>query len=71
MTSERPDRLLSPRDVADETGVGEKTLAMWRYQRIGPSYLKLGGLVRYRRAVVDAWLASCERVTQREAQLAE
>jgi hypothetical protein len=58
-----PDELLTGKAVSDETEIPEKTLAQWRYQKIGPTYLKLGAHVRYRRSDLEAWLASCERPT--------
>jgi predicted DNA-binding transcriptional regulator AlpA len=57
------DELLKAKVLEAETDIPEKTWAQWRYQGIGPKYLKLRGHVRYRRSDVDAWLASCERNT--------
>ncbi len=34
------------------------TLRNWRYQGIGPKYVKVGASVRYRRSDVVAWLDS-------------
>ncbi len=39
---------LSPQQVAQLTGISTKTLEAWRGVRKGPSYYKLGGLVRYK-----------------------
>ncbi|MGE0805086.1 MAG: helix-turn-helix transcriptional regulator [Burkholderiaceae bacterium] len=41
--------LLSPRDLAARWGLSEKTLERWRSLGAGPSYIRLGGRVRYRR----------------------
>ena len=50
------DRLLRPDEVADRLGIPPGTLANWRYQHLGPTYLKVGRHVRYRADDVDAWL---------------
>jgi excisionase family DNA binding protein len=34
------------------------TLASWRNKNVGPAYLKVGRLIRYRQADLDAWLNS-------------
>jgi hypothetical protein len=31
-----------------------QTLAKWRWQKIGPEFIKIGRMVRYKRASVDA-----------------
>lgn len=50
------DDLLDATEVAAWTGIAIRTLSQWRYLRRGPTYLRLGGRVRYRRSDVDAWL---------------
>ncbi|HKX46268.1 MAG TPA: helix-turn-helix domain-containing protein [Planctomycetota bacterium] len=60
---ERPDprefeRLLSVRDLAQRLGVDPKTVRRWRRYRVLPEALVVGGVVRWRPAVIDAWLAS-------------
>jgi len=54
------DRLLTTSDVADEFGIAAQTLANWRWQGIGPRFVKTspgrGGRVKYRRSDIDAWL---------------
>ncbi|MBA8988889.1 MULTISPECIES: helix-turn-helix transcriptional regulator [Curtobacterium] len=50
-----PD-LVSDVDVAALLGVSPKTLANWRSAGVGPSYFKIGGRVRYDRAVILTWL---------------
>ncbi|MCC3653215.1 helix-turn-helix domain-containing protein [Streptomyces sp. S07_1.15] len=56
---------LTPAQAAAEMGVSPQTLANWRWQGIGPAYIKLtpgrGGRIRYTRAAVEAWLR--ERTT--------
>lgn len=43
-----PDGRVSGRDAAAFLGCQEKTLAMWRWQNIGPRPIKVGGRVFYR-----------------------
>ncbi len=42
-------RLLSRQQAADMLGVREQTLRRWACERRGPSFVKVGALVRYRR----------------------
>jgi excisionase family DNA binding protein len=51
------DKLLTVNEVADYLGVQPQTLYYWRHTRRGPRSLKVGGLVRWRQADVEAWLA--------------
>lgn len=48
--------MLTREEVAGVLGVPRLTLAHWACQKKGPSYLKLGRIVRYPRAAVVAWL---------------
>jgi predicted DNA-binding transcriptional regulator AlpA len=48
--------LLSPADLSALIGVDERTLAVWRVQRRGPDFVKLGRAVFYRRGDVDKWI---------------
>src|SRR5262245_27731515 len=56
------DRLSGPTDLIDELalanrlGVSRSTLQSWRYSGRGPRFIKLGRMVRYRVADVDAYL---------------
>lgn len=48
--------LLTPQDVADRLGVSTTTLATWRCTKRYPlAYVKVGRLVRYRIADVEAF----------------
>jgi excisionase family DNA binding protein len=50
---------LPPRAVAELLNVPEGTLAAWRSSgRVTLPFLKFGGLVRYRRADVEAFVAA-------------
>jgi predicted DNA-binding transcriptional regulator AlpA len=53
-----PAALLSPTDVSRFLGVPCGTLANWRYQGLGPKYLRVGRHVRYRHEDVAAWVES-------------
>jgi predicted DNA-binding transcriptional regulator AlpA len=46
------------RATADYLHTSPRTLEDWRYRRTGPPYMRVGGQIRYRRADVDAWLAT-------------
>lgn len=50
-------QLLTPAQAAEFLGVSLDTLAQWRSQRRGPSYIKLEGrLVRYRIAGLEKYI---------------
>jgi hypothetical protein len=49
-------QLLSPADLSALIGVDERTLAVWRTQRRGRDFVKLGRNVFYRRADIVAWI---------------
>ena len=63
--------LLTERDVAQYLHVSVAACRKWRWKSIGPKFLKLGNLVRYRRDDVDQWLATRpqggQRVSNQEA----
>ncbi len=50
--------MLSTQEAAQYLGLAPATLSKWRVYRTGPRFLKLGRSVRYRRADLDAYLAS-------------
>ena len=54
------DQLLSPKQVHAEYGIAPQTLANYRWQGIGPAYVKTNpskyGRVKYRRSAIEAWL---------------
>ena len=51
-----PLDLLTTKQVSAWTGAPAGTLGYWRCVGEGPTYIKIGNNVRYRRADVDAWL---------------
>ncbi len=48
--------LLDEAKLAARLGVSRATLQSWRYAGKGPRYIKIGRLIRYRAADVDAYL---------------
>lgn len=58
--SETPDievQWLTPEDLAKMWQVSPGTIANWRTNKKGPDFIRIGGLVRYSPAAVQAWLA--------------
>lgn len=58
--------LLRPTQLASYLGISLPTLARWRLEGAGPSFLKIGSRVAYRREAVDQWLAKRERSSTSE-----
>ena len=51
--------LISPDEVAEILGVATQTLAIWRCaRRYGLPFVRVGRLIRYRKADVEAWLTA-------------
>lgn len=51
--------LLSTAQAAEFLGKSSQTLSIWRCQRRGPAYFKIGGrTVRYDLADLESWLSS-------------
>ncbi len=50
------DPLMRSDAVAEYLGVQIPALEKWRQLGTGPDYVKVGRLVRYKKAAVDAWL---------------
>jgi len=55
-------QLMTPETVAQVLGTTVATLASWRFDQLGPSYVKVGALIRYPAPDLMAWLES-RRVT--------
>lgn len=49
---------LDPKEAADYLRSSASTLAKLRHRRKGPAYTHIGTAIRYRRADLDAWMAS-------------
>lgn len=50
------EKLLTPQDLAEYLGVPLKTLYAWRYRNQGPTALRVGRHLRYRRSDVEQWI---------------
>lgn len=62
------DDFISQEQAAKMIGVTVGTLAVWRCKgRYGLRFTKSGGIVRYRKSVVLAWLESRERSSTKPA----
>lgn len=48
--------LLTTQNAAERLGLSPRTLEALRVRGGGPSYLKLGRLVRYEPAALEAWI---------------
>ena len=59
---ETPSRLLTEAECAERLHVRPRTLKVWRTDRIGPPHIKLGRLVRYSLADLNAWLGTNVRL---------
>lgn len=57
-----PSELLTAAETTDLLRLKPQTLAVWRVERRGPRWLKIGRRVYYRSADINAWLATqlCE-----------
>jgi predicted DNA-binding transcriptional regulator AlpA len=56
-------KLLTAKEVAEQTGLSIETLAQWRSQKRGIQYVKISrNCVRYRQADLDCWLS--ERIVR-------
>jgi len=53
------DQLLDSKEAARILGCTEAGLELWRKEGRGPSYVRLGRLVRYREADLSTWITSC------------
>lgn len=50
------EKLMDQGEVADMLGLSTKTLESWRWRKVGPRYLKIGRLARYRMSDVMAYI---------------
>ena len=52
-----PDSRMTARDAAKYLGLSEKTLAMWRMNRKGPEYTRVGGRIFYFKQALDNFVS--------------
>lgn len=50
--------MLDEKRLCAELGISPVTATKWRRRADGPPFVKIGRLVRYRRADLNAWIAS-------------
>lgn len=48
--------LLNPKDAAAYLQISTNTLATWRHERRGPSFIRTGRVIRYSRKDLDDYL---------------
>lgn len=48
-------------EFAEEVKRSRRTVQLWRQQRVGPPYIRLGRQILYRRDAVHEWLQSLEQ----------
>lgn len=58
--------LLTEKQAARILSVGDKCLQAWRVRGGGPTYLKIGRLVRYKQADLESWLQTRRRESTSE-----
>lgn len=66
------DTILTEAEAADFLRIAPKTLSQWRWRGLGPSFLKLGGAVRYSMADLVQFTADCSSAstsTERRSSL--
>lgn len=54
--TERESEWLTPEDVGNMLQISAGTIANWRTTKKGPDFVRIGGLVRYKRDAVAAWI---------------
>jgi predicted DNA-binding transcriptional regulator AlpA len=64
----KSERLLTPEDISEITGLSVETLAQWRSQKRGIPYVKISrNCVRYRQSDLDGWVV--ERIVRTDQDL--
>ncbi len=58
--------LFTEEEAAKRLRQPERTLQYWRWQGMGPRYVKQGRRVTYRREALDDWISKQERGTTSE-----
>ena len=64
-----PDDLLTPEQAAKILRKSPATLSRWRTDGIGPSYIKNGGAVEYRRSDLEEYRLRQRRLAPSQALL--
>jgi len=53
-----PHSFLNEQEVSKRLNVSVATLRRWRLEKRGPTFVKVGSLVRYRPEDLDSWVAT-------------
>jgi DNA-binding transcriptional MerR regulator len=56
--SRDPNELLTEHEAAELLRVSVRTLQAWRTKNIGPPFVRLNRMIRYRRQAINDWLDS-------------
>lgn len=64
-------RCISQNELAQRWQVSESTLERWRYEGIGPVFMKLRGKVRYRDSDILAFEAQALQASTRQRSIAD
>ncbi len=64
-------RCISQNELAKRWQVSESTLERWRYEGIGPVFMKLRGKVRYRDSDILAFEARALQASTRQRSIAD
>lgn len=67
MTATSQTNFLNTTQLADRLTNRKNTIEGWRVKGIGPRYVKIGRLVRYRIEDVEAWLEKQTRSSTSQA----
>ena len=59
---EHQKSLMDERQLAEFLGIKPDTIRKWRVFKKGPRAIKIGHLVRYQMADVEAWIAACPEI---------
>jgi hypothetical protein len=61
-------RHLNQIELAQRWAISQRTLERWRFQKVGPNYLKLGGRVVYRLTDIEAFEEDAVRFMNNDTQ---
>lgn len=58
MAQEAVERYYSTKELAEQLGINENTLHVWRSRGKAPQATRLNGVVRYSASAVNEWIAA-------------
>ena len=58
------DILLTENQVAELLQIKPATLKRWRWSRVGPTFCKIGGSIRYKRSELEKFIAGSTHSAQ-------